>query len=63
MKSTIKLIKATYGFITGEEKDIFFHESNLDGITLHDLKEGSEVEFEVQETDKGLEAKNIKLAD
>lgn len=62
MKSTVKRIKSTFGFINGEgEKDVFFHESNLDGVKLHELREGSEVEFELQETEKGLEATNVKL--
>ncbi len=62
MKSSIKTTKGTFGFIKGEgDKDIFFHESNLDGVKLHELREGSAVEFEVQETAKGLEATNIKL--
>jgi len=62
MKSTIKRTKSTFGFITGEGgKDVFFHESNLDGVKMHELREGSTVEFEVQETPKGIEAINIKL--
>lgn len=62
MKSTIKSTKSTFGFITGEGgKDVFFHESNLDGVKIHELREGSAVEFEVQETPKGIEAINIKL--
>lgn len=62
MKSTVKRIKATFGFITGEgDRDVFFHESNLEGVKLHELQEGSEVEFDVQETEKGLEATNVKL--
>ncbi|MCE7734437.1 MAG: cold shock domain-containing protein [Candidatus Heimdallarchaeota archaeon] len=63
MKSTVKRIKSTFGFINGEgEKDVFFHESNLEGVKLHELREGSEVEFDLQETEKGLEATNVKLA-
>ncbi|OLS28403.1 MAG: Cold shock-like protein [Candidatus Heimdallarchaeota archaeon LC_2] len=64
MKSKIKRIKSTFGFIEGEgSKDVFFHESNLDGVTMQDLKEGNTVEFEVQETEKGIEAINIKLVE
>ena len=64
MKSTIKSTKSTFGFITGEGgKDVFFHESNLDGITIEELREGSTVEFEVQETEKGLEAIGVKLVE
>ncbi|MHA2101367.1 MAG: cold-shock protein [Candidatus Kariarchaeaceae archaeon] len=62
MKSTIKRIKSTFGFITGEgSKDIFFHESNLEGVKLQELREGNTVEFDVQDTEKGTEAINIKL--
>ena len=64
MKSTIKSVKTTFGFIQGEgSKDFFFHESNLKGENLHQLREGSTVEFEVQETEKGLEAVNITLVE
>ncbi len=64
MKGTIK--KKTdrgFGFISreGEEKDLFFHSNDLDGVTFDELQEGATVEFDVEEGDKGLAAKNIKL--
>jgi CspA family cold shock protein len=48
-----------FGFIEPEEgKDVFVHESALEfGVTLN---EGDEVEFEVQNTPKGPQAKNLK---
>ncbi len=62
MKSTIKRLKSTYGFIQGEgSKDIFFHESGLEGVTMSELNEGDTLEFETKDTDKGIEAVNIKL--
>ncbi|MHA1791769.1 MAG: cold shock domain-containing protein [Promethearchaeota archaeon] len=52
-----------YGFITSDDQsnDVFVHYSNIvanegDFKTLY---EGDEVEFEVQEGEKGLEATNV----
>lgn len=65
MKGTIKRIiyDRNFGFIQteGEEKDIFFHQS---GVTVEfgDLKEGDAVEFDVEDTDRGLQAVNLKTA-
>ena len=48
-----------FGFITNEEgNDIFVHRSSIpEGMELND---GDAVEFEVEETDRGTAAKNIK---
>lgn len=53
-----------FGFISrdGEEKDLFFHSSDLSGVTFEELQEGSEVTFEVEQGDKGSAAKNVKLS-
>ncbi len=53
-----------YGFISreGEEKDLFFHSSDLNGVTFEELQEGAAVTFDVEEGDKGPSAKNVKLA-
>lgn len=53
-----------YGFITteGSDKDIFFHATNLKGITFDELSEDMAVEFEVQEGKKGQEAVNVSVA-
>ncbi|MBA7496412.1 hypothetical protein ES702_07020 [subsurface metagenome] len=49
-----------FGFITreGEEKEIFFHGSNV--LQQEDLEEGQEVVFDVVETEKGLQAVKIE---
>ena len=48
-----------YGFITSEDgKDIFVHNTAIPGGTF--LREGDNVEFETEETEKGVQAKNIK---
>ena len=53
-----------FGFISreGEEKDLFFHSTDLVGVTFDELQEGAEVTFDVEEGDKGPAAKNVKLA-
>ncbi|MFC1653830.1 cold-shock protein [Patescibacteria group bacterium] len=53
-----------FGFISrdGEEKDLFFHSSDLDGVTFEELQQGAKVEFDVESGDRGPSAKNVKLA-
>ena len=64
MKGTIKTkTDKGFGFISreGEEKDLFFHSNDLSGVTFDELQQGTAVEFDVVEGDKGLSAKNVKL--
>ena len=64
MKGNIKRVwyDRNYGFISveGEEKDIFFHRSGVEG-EFHELREGTEVEFEIEETDKGTQATKVTI--
>lgn len=48
-----------YGFITPEDgsKDVFVHHSEVPG---EDLREGEEVEYDVEQTPKGLNAVNVQ---
>ena len=65
MNGTIKTkTDKGYGFITrkGEEKDLFFHSTDLVGVTFDELQEGAAVTFDVVEGEKGPSAKNVKLA-
>jgi len=50
-----------YGFIEAEtkEEDVFVHISDIEGRGSKDLEEGQEVEFEIEETDKGFQAVNV----
>ncbi len=52
-----------YGFIKPEdgEKDVFVHRNNVENLD-HDqgLEDGEEVEFDVEETPKGLSAINVQ---
>ena len=54
--------KKGYGFITedGTEKDIFLHVSALEESKLKNLKEEQELEFEIKEENKKLQAINLK---
>ncbi len=48
-----------YGFITkADGSEIFVHRTSL-GAGVHALAEGTRVEFEVQQSDKGPEAVNV----
>ncbi len=50
-----------FGFINDTDgRDIFFHQGSLVSINFADLKEGQEVEFEVEKTEKGPRAIDVK---
>ena len=57
-----RLTDRGFGFIAieGEEKDLFFHSNELQGVEFNDLNEGDEVEFEISEGPKGPNATNVK---
>ena len=65
MKGTVKrwLDQKGYGFIKPEEgeDEIFIHYSEVKNS--YDLKEGQEVEFEVETTDKGPRAVNLNVVE
>jgi cold shock protein len=51
-----------YGFIKSEDgKDIFFHYSALMVKGFKTIEPNTEVEFDVEQSEKGLRASNIKL--
>ncbi|PCJ23835.1 MAG: cold-shock protein [Flavobacteriales bacterium] len=60
-KGTVKFFNATkgFGFITeeGVEKDHFVHVSGL----IDEINEGDEVEFELEEGKRGMNAVNVKV--
>jgi len=59
----VKLIRHRgFGFIDvadDSDEDVFFHHSGLEDIYFEDLSVGDKLEFEIEHTDKGPEAKNI----
>lgn len=59
-----RLTDRGFGFISieGEEKDLFFHMSELVDVDFNTLQEGDEVTFEVTDGPKGPAATGVKLA-
>jgi cold shock protein len=62
-EGTIKrLMDKGFGFIdTGTDKDLFFHNSALEGVTFEDLREGERVSYTEGRGQKGPCAENVKL--
>lgn len=57
-----RLTDRGFGFIdTGTDKDLFFHNSALDGISFDDLREGERVSYTEGRGQKGPCAENVKL--
>ena len=63
-EGTIKrLTDKGFGFIdVGSEKDLFFHSSNLEGVSYDELREGQRVTFTEARGPKGPCAENVTLA-
>ena len=65
MNGTIKkLTDKNFGFITaeGQDKDLFFHANELQGVEFNELQEGDAVTFEVSDTPKGPAAVTVSKA-
>ena len=64
MQGTVKWFNAEkgFGFITTEEgNDVFAHFSQIQKDGFKTLEEGQEVEFNVVEGEKGLQAEDITV--
>ncbi len=62
MKGTVKWFNAEkgYGFITGEDgKDVFVHFSAIQGEGFKTLDEGQEVQYDLTEGQRGMQASNV----
>lgn len=59
-----RLTDKGFGFIKrdGEEKDLFFHSTELVGVSFDDLREGDKLTFEVGQSEKGPNAVKISRA-
>jgi CspA family cold shock protein len=66
MKGTVKWFnnQKGYGFITPEDgsKDLFVHHSSIDMKGYKSLRENQEVDFEIEESDKGPKAINVRAS-
>jgi len=54
--------KKGFGFIKGpqEGQDIFVHYTNIEGEGFRSLKNGETVDYELVESDKGLQAHHVR---
>lgn len=51
-----------FGFISDTDgREVFFHQSSLLDIQFNVLKEDQEVEFEVEKSEKGPRAVNVRV--
>ena len=63
-KGTVKWFNSSkgYGFIAQEDgPDVFVHHSGIDGSGFKSLNEGENVEFEVEEGEKGPAAVSVTV--
>jgi cold shock protein len=62
-EGTIKrLTDKGFGFInTGKTKDLFFHSSDLSGVTFEQLRQGQRVSYTEGVGPKGPRAENVTL--
>ena len=60
-EGTIKrLTDKGFGFIdTGTDKDMFFHNTALEGVSFEELREGQRVSYTEGEGPKGPQAENV----
>lgn len=61
-RGTVKFFneKKGFGFISGDTEEYFVHFSAIRGDGFKTLVEGAEVEFDVVEGKKGLQADNVE---
>jgi len=50
-----------FGFIEGERGDLFFHHSEVQGISFEELREGQAVEYTVGQGKKGPCATSVRV--
>ena len=56
-----RLTDKGFGFIEdGSDKDMFFHSSNLDGVSYEQLHEGQRVSYTEGQGPKGPRAENVR---
>jgi CspA family cold shock protein len=63
MQGTIKRVVRERGFgfiVSSDGKEVFFHRSGLQQLPFEGLQEGTIVEFEVEQGEKGPRATNVR---
>jgi len=63
MSGTVKRVirERGFGFIRAADgQEVFFHRSGLQGLSFDAIKEGENVEFELERGDKGPRAVNVR---
>ena len=50
-----------FGFIAGDGKELFFHQSSVEGASFDELREGQSVEYSEGQGPKGPRAENVKV--
>ena len=63
MKGTIKRVVRDrgFGFIRSTDgQEVFFHRNGLQQIDFEGLQEGATVEFEIEQSEKGPRATNVR---
>jgi cold shock protein len=63
MQGTIKRVirDRGFGFIrSAEGQEVFFHRSGLQNLNFESLREGDNVEFELERGEKGPRAVNVR---
>ena len=64
VKGTVKWFNESRGFgflAQPDGEDIFVHYTAIQGNGFRTLKEGQEVEFNIEQTAKGLQASNVTI--
>lgn len=56
-----KLTDKGFGFIAGEQGDIFFHLSSLEEVVFDELREGQTVEYSEGQGPKGPRAEKVRI--
>lgn len=63
IEGVVKWFNASKGFgfiaLSDETRDVFVHFSAIEGKGYRSLNEGDKVEFEVFESEKGLQARDV----
>jgi len=52
-----------FGFVEGEKGELFFHHSEVQGISFDELQEGQTLEYEIGEGRKGPCATTVRVVE